>query len=66
MNTGKAGNMDRGKWESETEDFRRSAPLPTMHNGKPYLLTVCQELVGGRWEGFVSMQPLPLASSRIQ
>jgi hypothetical protein len=46
------------KWELETEDFRRSAPKLTFHRGKIYRMRVCDELIGGRWEGFVSMEPV--------
>ncbi len=36
--------------------FRESAPIATVHNGQPIWLTVCEEFVEGKWEGFVSIR----------
>jgi hypothetical protein len=38
-------------------DFRMSEPRIGFVAGKPYMIRVCEELVGDRWEGFVSMTP---------
>ena len=43
-------------FEVETADFRMTAPKLTTHDGVQYLSRFCEELIGGRWEGFVSMQ----------
>jgi hypothetical protein len=48
------------------ESFRMSEPTITFHDGKAYLIRVCEELVNGRWEGFVSMQRVKDASERVQ
>jgi hypothetical protein len=37
-------------------DFKESIPVATFHDGKPIWLTVCEEFVGGKWEGFVSIR----------
>lgn len=47
-------------------DFRMSEPTITFHNGKVYLIRTCQELIDGRWESFVSMEPVQDASERAQ
>jgi hypothetical protein len=39
-----------------TPAFRESEPQATIHNGEMIWLTVCEELVEGRWEGFVSIR----------
>ena len=38
-------------------DFRMSEPRIGFVKGKPYMIRVCEELIGDRWEGFVSMTP---------
>ena len=38
--------------------FRMSEPELRIHRGKTYAVRACEELVGGRWEGFISMQPV--------
>lgn len=38
-------------------DFRMSDARISFIKGKPYLIRVCEELIGDRWEGFVSMIP---------
>lgn len=45
--------MNNAKW-----DFELGEPTITLHNGKPYLIRTNYELVDGRWEGFVSMEPV--------
>jgi hypothetical protein len=50
----------------ERETFRMSEPTITFHDGKAYEIRTCEELVSGRWEGFVSMQPVKLATERVQ
>jgi hypothetical protein len=38
-------------------DFRVYYPeKPTIHNGKPYAILPCEELIGARWDDFVSMR----------
>lgn len=43
-------------WEIEQADFRRTAFRQTRHNGEVIEYAECEELVDGRWEGFVSMK----------
>lgn len=50
--------MSDYQWEVEEPDFRRTAFTPTTHDGKPYLIAVCQTFEGGKWEGFVAMKPV--------
>jgi len=50
----------------QQEDFRMSEPTITFHDGKAYFIRVCEEFVDGRWEGFVSMQPVKDGSARVQ
>ena len=50
----------------QQNDFRASEPTITFHNGKTYLIRTCEEFVDGRWEGFVSMQPVKPATERVQ
>jgi hypothetical protein len=50
----------------EQQDFRMSEPTITFHDGKAYLILVCEEFVNGRWEGFVSMQPMKDGSACVQ
>jgi hypothetical protein len=45
----------------ESADFRTEAEVLTIHRGQPYYVTTCYELIEGRWEGFVSMRPAPVA-----
>lgn len=45
----------------ESRDFRREAEVLTIHNGEPFYVATCYELVEGRWEGFVSMRKAPVA-----
>jgi len=42
--------------EYDDGEFRRYPAKPTIHAGKPYMICRCEELVGGRWEGFISMR----------
>lgn len=42
--------------EYDDGTFRRYPATRTTHAGKPYLICRCEELVGGRWEGFISMR----------
>ena len=37
-------------------DFMLGPESLTQHNGMPYMVRTCYELVEGRWEGFVSMR----------
>lgn len=37
-------------------DFIREAEYATVHDGKPYWVCSCRELIEGRWEGFASMR----------
>ena len=46
------------KWEIESPTFRATALRPTIHNGQRAYYRECQELIDGRWEGFVSMWTL--------
>lgn len=48
--------MKNKGWEIEMADFRQGYPERTVHHGKPIIIRVCEELVDGRWEGFVSIQ----------
>ena len=48
------------------ETFRMSEPSITFYDGKAYLIRTCQELVDGRWEPFVSMEPVKDGSTRVQ
>ena len=50
----------------QQEDFRMSEPTITFHDGKAYLIRTCEELVDGRWEAFVSMEPVKDGSTRVQ
>jgi len=38
--------------------FRMSEPVLRIHKRKTYAVRMCEELVEGRWEGFVSMEPV--------
>jgi hypothetical protein len=51
---------------SDQPDFRMSEPRITFHRGKAYLLRICEELIDGHWESFVSMEPVKDASTRVQ
>ena len=46
------------KMQQVTPDFRRSQLLAGTLNGKAINYRVCEELVAGRWEGFVAMVPV--------
>ncbi len=48
--------------EYDDGTFRRYPASQTTHAGKPYLICRCEELVGGRWEGFISMREVREAS----
>ena len=37
-------------------ELRKSERIATAHNGKPIWLTVCEEFIAGRWEGFVAIE----------
>jgi hypothetical protein len=50
----------------QQDDFRMSEPTITFHDGKAYLIRTCEEFVNGRWEGFVSVEPVKDASERVQ
>jgi len=50
----------------QQDDFRMSKPTITFHDGKAYLVRVCEEFVNGRWEGFASMVPVNDGSERVQ
>ena len=52
--------------KKQQDDFRMSEPTITFHNGTAYLIRTCEELVDGRWEDFVSMEPVKDASGRVQ
>ena len=42
-----------------TPDFRMSEPTLTVgRDGQTYRTRLCEELIEGRWEGFVSMEPV--------
>jgi hypothetical protein len=43
-----------------------SEPSITFHDGKAHLIRMCEEFVDGRWEPFVSMEPLKDESTRVQ
>jgi hypothetical protein len=45
------------KMQQVTPDFRRSQLLAGTLNGKAINYRVCEELVAGRWEGFVAIVP---------
>ncbi len=49
------------KMEQVTPDFRRSQLLSGTHNGQPINYRVNEELIAGRWEGFVSIVPVKKA-----
>lgn len=51
-------NTNEIRMEQVTPDFRRSQLLAGTRNGQPINYRVCEELVAGRWEGFVSMVPV--------
>ncbi len=40
-----------------TPDFKQGPKVAAVHNGKKIWYRVCEELVDGRWEGFVSISP---------
>lgn len=45
-------------------DFRTRPPVRVMLRGIPFMLTKCEELVDGRWEGFITLRiakPQPVA-----
>jgi hypothetical protein len=42
--------------EYQDGEFRRYPAKRTIHAGKPYLICRCEELVGGRWEGFITIR----------
>lgn len=46
-------NTNNKQW-----DFELGEPTITSHNGKPYIIRTNYELIGDRWEGFVSMEPV--------
>jgi hypothetical protein len=55
----RAARRDSLPWQySDNNTFRTLAPTKAVVNGKPVLLTQCEEYVGGRWEGFVSVAPI--------
>jgi hypothetical protein len=58
--------MTTTKWALEQADFRMSEPRLRFHAGKAYYVRQCEELIGDRWEGFISMQPAPNATETIQ
>jgi hypothetical protein len=42
-------------WQVEQPDFRCTHPYPaTDANGRTVMLRLCEELVDGRWEPFIS------------
>ena len=52
-------------WEINQPDFRCSQPKPIkLDNGKTALMRECAELIGSRWEGFVSISR-PGAAPRV-
>lgn len=45
------------KWEIDQPDFRASAWMPAkLKSGELMSYRECQELIAGRWEGFVSIK----------
>jgi hypothetical protein len=40
-------------------ELRKSERIATAHNGQPIWLTVCEELIAGRWEGFITIEKRP-------
>ena len=40
------------------KDFRIIEKKRIKQHGIDYLMCVCEELIDGRWEGFVSLRPL--------
>ena len=40
----------------EQADFRATAETLAYHDGQPYYIRTCHELVDGKWEGFVAMR----------
>ncbi len=58
--------MTPTEWELEQPDFRMSKPQLRFHAGKAYFVRQCEELIGGRWEGFISMEPAKNAAGLIQ
>jgi hypothetical protein len=51
---------------SERETFRMSEPTITFRDGKAYEIRTCEDLIGGRWEPFITMRPVKLATERVQ
>lgn len=45
-----------------TPDFKMTEPDLRFIDGKPFFVRICEELIDGRWEGFVSMVPARSAS----
>jgi len=48
--------QEREMAEYEDSTFRMYPAKRTVHHGDAYLIRRCEELVEGRWEGFVSME----------
>ena len=46
--------------------FVMSPPTLTLHEGTAYEIRTCEELVDGRWEGFISMRPARPVTKRVQ
>jgi len=47
--------METPIMEQVTPELRRSQVLRGTHNGRAIEYRVCEELLDGRWEGFVSI-----------
>jgi hypothetical protein len=61
----RAARRDAQEWRySDNNTFRTLPPTKEVHDGKPVLVTVCEEYVDGRWEGFVSVAPLPTEAEK--
>jgi hypothetical protein len=58
--------MTKIEWAVEQPDFRMTAPELRFHRGKAFWVRQCEELIGGRWEGFISMEPAKNATEKIQ
>jgi len=50
----------------DASDFKTAEPTITFHNGVPYLIRTCSEMIEGRWESFVSMQKVEPLTRRVQ
>ena len=62
----KAREQAKQRWATESATFRMSPATLTFHEGGLFEIRTCEELLDGRWEGFVSMRPVKPATERVQ